>query len=194
MFIDQEGRWINLDAINAKHPYKGYSKLDTPELRAAVGLREIGDPQPPEPPTGYSVDEAFTRGETGDRMPPYITWTPKQTEQLLALRESKLTQLRDEQRFNGGVKVGNLWFRSDAIATSEYTALVIIGSGLPDETVLRAGWRTMSGETTDMTVGLVKQILAAGFANVAAIDDVWQAKKLDDTPINEGWPERYSAD
>jgi hypothetical protein len=184
MFISNETN----RRVNIYQPYKGFSKLNTPEIRQRAGVIEIADPVPP---ADYS-DETYYRTEQDDA--PYVIYTKKSDEQLLALRVAKLTQLRDEQRFNGGVKVGNLWFRSDAIATSEYTALVIIGSGLPDETVLRAGWRTMSGETTDMTVGLVKQILSAGFANVAAIDDVWQAKKLDDTPINEGWPERYSAD
>lgn len=82
---------------------------------------------------------------------------------------------RDRRRFNGGVKVGVLWFKSDQLATGEYTALALIGAPLPEATVLRAGWRTMGGGTIDMTPLLVRQILAAGLAAVAAIDDVAQA-------------------
>lgn len=86
---------------------------------------------------------------------------------------------RDRRRFEGGVKVGSHWFLSNSVAISEYNTLLAISSALPDETILRSGWRTMEdGVVVDMTVGLVKQILTAGFAHVAAIDDAAQAHRV----------------
>lgn len=84
---------------------------------------------------------------------------------------------RDRRRFDGGVKVGGHWFLSTGIATSEYNSLILMSVGLPDTTVLRADWRTMDGAKVDMTPVLVKQILAAGFAQIAAIDDAAQAHR-----------------
>jgi hypothetical protein len=85
---------------------------------------------------------------------------------------------RDRRRLEGGAKVGELWFKSDDRAVGEYVALATIGAALPGTTVLRAAWRTMAeGVTVDMTPNLVKQILSAGFAQVAAIDDAAQAHR-----------------
>lgn len=84
---------------------------------------------------------------------------------------------RDRRRFTGGVNVGTNWFQSTSVATSEYNSLALLSAGLPDNAVLREGWRTMNGAAVDMTPALVRQILAAGFATVAAIDDAAQAHK-----------------
>ena len=187
MFIDENDKWINLDAINAANPYKGYSKLDTPELRAAVGLREIADPQPPEPPAGYSVDEAFTRGETNDRMPPYITWELKKPEQLLALRVSKLKQIRDELTENGGCLVDTKWFHTDVKSKQQQMALAMAGTNLPTGLM----WKTMDGTFVQMTPTLAQELFAAQMTREATIFGICEAKQHDDTPINEGWPDRY---
>lgn len=106
---------------------------------------------------------------------------------------------RDDLRFNGGVKVGTNWFYSTGQATGEYNTLLLLSAGIPDTTVLRAGWRTMNGALVDMTPALVKQILTAGFAQVAAIDDVSQSHKAameqSATPetydFSAGWPVVY---
>lgn len=107
---------------------------------------------------------------------------------------------RDLRRFDGGVKVGDYWFRSDSQASGEYTALALLGAGLPDTTVLRAAWRTMEeGKVVDMTPRLVKQILTAGFAAVAANDDAALAHKAAleacDDPSEykyaTGWPKVF---
>lgn len=89
----------------------------------------------------------------------------------------KIKAKRDQLRFDGGVKVGVHWFKSTSVATSEYNTLLQLSAGIPDTTVLRAGWRTMDGSTVDMTPALAKQILTAGVAQVAAIDDVAQAHR-----------------
>ena len=103
---------------------------------------------------------------------------------------------RDRIRFEGGVLVAGLWFLTTAQATSEYSALVLLGAGLPGATILRADWRTMDDTLVDMTPDLARQILAAGFAQVAAIDDAAQAHKaaLYASPdpaeydFSSGWP------
>lgn len=106
---------------------------------------------------------------------------------------------RDRRRFEGGVKVGAHWFLSTAIATSEYNSLVLISAEMPSAGVLRAAWRTMDGATVDMTPSLVRQILAAGFAQVAAIDDAAMAHKaalaISQDPAtydySGGWPDIF---
>lgn len=81
MFIDKETKvWVNIDA-----PYKGFSKLDTPEIRERAGLVWIDDPAPP---ADYS-DETHSRNETPDRMPPYVTFERKSDEQLAELSRTK---------------------------------------------------------------------------------------------------------
>lgn len=117
-----------------------------------------------------------------------------------ALKWEAIKLERDRRRFDGGVKVGDHWYLSTAIATSEYNSLILISAGLPEHTVLRAGWRTMDGAAVDMTPALVKQIIVAGFAQVAAIDDASQAHKAAmlaaaapaDYDFSQGWPQTYA--
>jgi len=121
----------------------------------------------------------------------------------LVTRQSERWELikahRDDLRFNGGVKVGTNWYQSTPRATGEYTALHALYNALPDSTVLRADWRTMNGTLINMTPQLVRQILAAGVAQVMAIDDVSQSHKtsmeLSATPetydFSAGWPVVY---
>ena len=76
MFIDQE----TLKRVNIYAPYKGHSKLDTPEIRAAVGVIEIPDP-------ARGNDEIEYTQELND--PPYIIITPKSPEQLERQQDDK---------------------------------------------------------------------------------------------------------
>jgi len=69
MFIDQD----TLRRININAPYKGRSKLDTPEIRAELGVIEIPDP-------ARGNDEVEYTQEIDE--PPYIVITPKSDEQL----------------------------------------------------------------------------------------------------------------
>ena len=108
----------------------------------------------------------------------------------------KIKAKRDRLRFDGGVLVGGHWFLTTAQATSEYNSLVLIGASLPDHSVLRADWRTMDDTLVDMTPSLARSIIAAGFSQIAAIDDAAQshkaALKIAADPANydfsTGWP------
>ncbi len=107
---------------------------------------------------------------------------------------------RDRRRFEGGVLVGGLWFKSDAQAIGEYTAMAMLGAAMPGTVVLRAAWRTMQADVTvPMTPNLAKQILLAGFNTIAAIDDAAQvhlsALEASNDPatydFSNGWPAAY---
>ena len=76
MFIDQE----TLKRVNIYAPYKGRSKLDTPEIRAELGVIEIPDP-------ARGNDEIEYTQELDDA--PYIVITPKSPEMLTQQLDSK---------------------------------------------------------------------------------------------------------
>lgn len=67
---------------------------------------EIVDPQPPEPPEGYTVEEAFYRTEQEDV--PYIIWTEKSVDQLNQHKKQKyqssITSLERETLMNRAVR------------------------------------------------------------------------------------------
>lgn len=117
-------------------------------------------------PDDCSADERYS-----------ATQPVQEASQVRAATWASIRAERDRRRFNSGVEVGGHWFLSTAIAAGEYNSLALLSAGLPDNTVLRANWRTMDGATVDMTPALVRQILAAGFAAVAAIDDAAQVHK-----------------
>lgn len=114
----------------------------------------------------------------------------------------KIKAERDDRIFNGGVNVGTMWFLSTERARTEYTTMLVLTSAYPPDTVIRAGWRTMQvGVEVDMTPNLLSQILVAGMAVVAAIDDVAQAHIAAMTAsadpasydYSTGWPEHFIA-
>ena len=76
---------INIDAPFTTADGVTYANLRDPEVRAAVGVVEIPEPQPPE---DYS-DETYYRTEN-DTGPDYVVFTKKSDEQIAALVKSKL--------------------------------------------------------------------------------------------------------
>lgn len=80
MFIDNTTK----KRVNIHAPYKGFSKLDTPEIRARVNVVEISEPSAPE---DYS-DELYYKTEQDDA--PYIVYTPKSLESINASKKEKL--------------------------------------------------------------------------------------------------------
>lgn len=79
MFIDQETR----RRVNIYAPYKGFSKLDTPEIRERVGVMEIPDPvrMPDETHYNQEINES-----------PYLICTPKSVEMLARQAQEKLNR------------------------------------------------------------------------------------------------------
>ena len=78
IFVDA----TTLRRVNIHSAYKGFSRLDSPEIRAAANVIEIADPvrMPDETHYNQEIDEA-----------PYLITTPKPQEQL-------------DQAFNAKVK------------------------------------------------------------------------------------------
>lgn len=88
IWIDNETKlWVDIN-----RPYKGRSRLDTPEIRAAVGVVEIADPIKPD---DYS-DETHSPSETSDRMPPYMLYTRKPQEQIDQMLKAKALAAIDD--------------------------------------------------------------------------------------------------
>lgn len=106
---------------------------------------------------------------------------------------------RDRRQLDGGVNVGQHWYLSTERATSEYNTIITTTRGLPDTTIIRAGWRTMDDSEVDMTPALALQILTAGIAHRCAIDDAWKTHKsaleaaVDPAAYNfsGGWPKVF---
>lgn len=106
---------------------------------------------------------------------------------------------RDRRQMESGVQVDGHWFLGTDRATGEYNSLINASKGMPNDTVLRAGWRTMDGSQVDMTPSLASQILIAGIAQRCAIDDAAQAHKaaMEASPdpsaydFSAGWPAIY---
>jgi hypothetical protein len=76
MFIDNETKL----RVNIHNAYKGFSKLDTPEIRERAGVVEIPDP-------ARGNDEIEYTQEIDP--PPYVIITPKSQEQLARQQADK---------------------------------------------------------------------------------------------------------
>ena len=91
IYIDEEtGRMVNIYA-----PFKGRSRLDSEEIRAAVGVVEIERDAPPEGytdhPDWYDVREDW---ETTQR--PYIIYTKKPDEMIAEMQLKQAKAQRQE--------------------------------------------------------------------------------------------------
>ena len=87
IYIDEEtGRMVNIYA-----PFKGRSRLDSEEIRAAVGVVEIERDAPPEGytdhPDWYDVREDW---EATQR--PYIIYTRKSDDQINEIHNTRIKQ------------------------------------------------------------------------------------------------------
>ena len=180
MFIDS----ITLKRVNIHAPYKGRSRLDTPEIRAEVGVVEIADPAPP---ADYS-DDFYYRTEQDDA--PYIVYTKKPDEQIQAVRWTKIKQKRDELTDNGGVLVSGKWFHTDTKSKQQQMALTMLGASIP----ANLQWKTMDGSFITMTQTLAGQLFAAQIGREQAIFAHAETLKADsNADINTGWPAHYEA-
>lgn len=113
----------------------------------------------------------------------------------------KIQAMRDYRKFNGGFPVGNYWFHSDESSRSQYLVYLgkILEEQIPNETVVRTGWKTMSGDLVDVTAGMMRQVRDSGIQVENAIFDCAVAHKANmaasDDPVSydfsEGWPTTY---
>lgn len=130
-------------------------------------LEKLDDTTETAPPSAPNKIACFENG----------AWVLKDDAPMRERMWNAIKAERDRRQLEGGVKVGANWFLSTDRAASEYNTILNVTAGMPDSTVIRAGWRTMNGALVDMTPALARQILTAGIAHRAAIDDAAQAHK-----------------
>ena len=145
-------------------------------------LTEIPEPRAP---ADYSVD-LYYRTEQEDA--PYVVYEPKPPEQVAAVRWAKIKAIRDYKLQHGGCMVAGKWFHSDTHSKLQQLSLLIAGANLP------AGipWKTMDGSFLVLTPLLVSQLCLAQMQREQSIFTVSEAKRLDSSDVNAGWPEVYS--
>ena len=179
--------WIDDDTklrVNINAPYKGFSRLDTPEIRAAANVVEIAEPTPP---ADYS-DDFYYRSESQES--PYVIYTKKSDEQIQAVRWTKIKQKRDELTDNGGVLVSGKWFHTDTKSKQQQMALTMLGAAIP----ANLQWKTMDGSFITMTQTLAGQLFGAQIVREQAIFAHAETLKADsNADINTGWPAHYEA-
>ena len=83
--ISDTQRSINIYARYVSANGTKYANLLDPTVRAAAGVVEIADPQPPE---DYSAD-TYYRSEQDDA--PYVVFTKKPDDQIMAIMQQKYT-------------------------------------------------------------------------------------------------------
>ena len=83
MFIDEEtGKLVNIHA-----PYKGRSRLDSPELREAVGVIEIAEDTAPD---DYAEETYFRAEDWEATQRPYIVYTRKPQGMIVESANNKI--------------------------------------------------------------------------------------------------------
>lgn len=168
--------------VNIMAPYKGFSRLDTPEIRERAGLIEVPEPTPP---SDYSED-TYYRTEQDEA--PYVVYTRKSDEQIAAVRWQRIKAKRDDLTDNGGCLVDGKWFHSDAKSKRQQIALVIMGASIPAGLM----WKTMDGSFVAMTQALAGQVFSAQTAREQSIFAHAEALNADpEADIDAGWPARY---
>lgn len=87
IYIDKETKL----RVNIYYTYKGFSLLDTQEIRDRAGVIEIAEPAPPE---DYSPDTYY---RTEQDAAPYVIYTKKSDEQIAELNLVKAKQVRAQE-------------------------------------------------------------------------------------------------
>jgi len=171
------------DTKKRANPYAPYTDANGtryPRIPREL-LDEIADPVPP---ADYS-DSLYYRTEQDTA--PYVVYTRKSDEQIAAYRWEALKVFRDDLILNGGCFVAGKWFHTDVYSKQQHMALMMLGASLP------AGiqWKTMDGSFITLTQEIVAQLFQAQITREQGIFALAEVKRLDATPISEGWPERY---
>ena len=177
MYIDNKTKL----RVNIHAPYKGYSRLDTEDIREAADVVEIAEPSPP---VDYDSDYWH---KTEQDVEPYVVFTKKSEDHIAAIRWNKIKQLRDDLTESGGCFVAGKWFHSDTKSKQQQMALVMVGAALPS-----VPWKTMDGSFITLTPEVVSQVFQAQMLREQTIFAVAEAKRVDSAAdLNTGWPSRY---
>lgn len=192
LWIDSAtGKLVNINA-----PYKGRSKLDTPEIRAEVGVVEIQAEQPPPPPNGFSVDEAFYRSEDWNTTTgPYIVWTPKSVESVREMLKAKVKAMRDQKETDGFIYMTKP-FDSDERSVARITSAALTAMAIgptftidwtaADNSIVTLDQAAMLGMPAALAMN-ANALHSAAKAHKTAIDTA-DFETLTTYDITTGWP------
>jgi len=175
--------FIFKDTLKRANPYAPYTSPDGtryPRIPMEL-LDEIPEPQPPEDYT----ESSYYRTEQDDA--PYVVYTRKSDEAIAAARWEAIKIIREDLTLNGGCLVDGKWYHTDVYSKQQQMALVMLGESLPPE----LWWKTMDGSFVTMTPTLAMQLFGAQVAREQSIFAIAEAKRVDDSPLDEGWPDRY---
>jgi hypothetical protein len=168
--------------VYIQRPYKGRSRLDTPEIRDDVGVIEIeDDPKPAD----FTEDTYYAEEDWQAVERPYVIYNRRPAEQIAATRWAKIKQLRDTLTDTGGCLVSGKWFHSDPKSKVQQIALAMAGAAAP-----AIPWKTMDGSFVTLTPTLVSQIFQAQMVREQTIFAHAESLRADpNADINAGWPE-----
>lgn len=183
MFIDNETKL----RVNINAPYKGFSRLDTPAIRAAANVVEIPDP--------VRGDDNFYYNTEQDAAP-YLVVTPKSVESIREVLKDKVKALRDQKETEGFAYMGKV-FDSDERSVLRITqaALTAMAAGptftidwtAADNSIVTLDQAAMIGMPAALAV-YANDLHTTAKAHKVAIDaaDFDTLKTYD---ITTGWPE-----
>lgn len=130
-------------------------------------------------------------------LPPGHSWVPHvvPVEKIRQQKLQEVQNMRDRKLSQGGFKVGNNWFHSDAFSRTQQLGLTVLGNNLPDN----VDWKTMGKSKVRLTPQLVQQIFTAAVAQDNAVfsyaEALSAALNLSSDPnsidISVGWPETF---
>lgn len=145
--------------VNIHYQYKGFSRLDTPEIREAAGVIELAEP---EPPTDYDPD-FYYRVEQDTS--PYVVYTRKPEEQIAEIQMQRAKALRAVEVKDITVTTASgKVFDGDEDAQRRMTMAIV---ALPDDTTLTS-WVLADNSVAEVTkVELLEALRLAGTAMAA---------------------------
>lgn len=183
MFIDNDTKL----RVNINAPYKGFSRLETAEQRAAANVVEIPDP--------VRGDDNFYYNTEQDAAP-YLVVTPKPIESVREMMKSRVNALRDQKETEGFAYMGKM-FDSDERSVLRITqaALTAMAMG-PTFTI---DWTAMDNSIVTMDQAAMIGMPAALAVYANTLHTVAKTKKAEidaadfDTlrtyDVTTGWPE-----
>lgn len=194
MFIDINGKRINIDTPYTDNLGTTYPNLRTPQLRAQFSITEVPDPE-------RKNEKFYYVQEISDS--PYVINTPKSDNSIRSMLWEDIKTYRDTLSSLGGYRVEVetgvfKWFHSDIKSRTQQLGLVLLGANIP----VGLKWKTMDGSFVDMTPTLAQQIFMSAAAQDTAIFAVAEQHKVALESITgadnlslydwkQGWPEHY---
>lgn len=158
-----------------------YPNFTDRSLWPALGIGEVEEPAAP---ADYD-DMKYRRVESDTA--PYVAYVERPAAERDAIRWERLKQIRDELTEHGGCLVQGKWFHSDAKSKQQQMALMMVGAALP----ANLQWKTMDGSFITLSPQIVAELFAAQMQREQTIFAVAEAKRLDNSPLYDGWPARY---